>query len=485
MMTQTNYILGLLPTKGANSQATIDQIETTVKGIISRFERFAPFYTDHGPRHSRRIIEILDDMLRPVKKQVQLNSIEAFALAAAAWLHDIGYVISESAAPDQEDNHHELSAQFVTNSHQALGIRSSHLARVISALCKAHRRRVDIPSEMRTSTRRILNKVVRVRFLCGLISLADALDCAHDRAPEFDSEYVSTLRESDAWHWKVCQMISGVGFDFSNIAVCLDAEVTDEKELDMLIEKVGHLQEELDRVVPELIPNGVQLLRVLATYNGSHVDGRTLSPFRDSQEKLAVFHDLRTVYHVAVIGHSGCRVRRDIEFVNAGSQAVTSRQHHFFSDASFYELDPDAPVKAWAKLDELLSRVVANHGGHRARCEFEVLFGEAVAPGETYGYSYELFWPDVFPDTEESFTGTDFGFDVSFVLEVDRDVEVHLLRCYEDLADGQRVKLAEDNAPEALETSGKTKIYTVSVRKRSRSSNATLSWKWTRPDITR
>ena len=473
-----SYILGLLPATGANSRATLDQIKTAVEDVISRFERFAAFYMDHGPRHSLRIIELLDDLLGPIRRDVQLNAIEAFSLAAAAWLHDIGYVIEESAAPDKDDNHHELSASFVRESYQVLGIRSSHLAHVIADLCLAHRRRVNIEDVFRKPKRRILNKVVRVRFLAGLLALADALDCAHDRAPGFHTEYVSSLRDRDSWHWKACQMISGVGFDLDNISVCLDAELEEDGAWEMLVEKVGHLQEELERFVPELIRNGVLLLRVQATYNGNTINGRSLSPLRASQEKLAVFHDLNTVYRVTVIGHSGCRVRRDIEFVNASRGPVSSREHHFYSDASFYELDPDAPVRAWTGSRDLKSRVVR---GHRAKSEFEIKFDRQVLPGDTYQYSYELFWPDVFPDSEEFFTGTDFGHDVRFILEVPRDFTIHQIRCHEELADGQKVRLLEKDAPEAADVTAKTKSFVLNVRKKSRSSNCSMSWKWTRP----
>jgi len=475
-----NYLTSVLDDVGVYSKNTLSHLQGTIAALLEKYERYGTYLTDHGHRHCEKIIENLNAILKPVKKTVDLNSMEAFVVLAAAWIHDIGYVIDESAAPNREDNHHELSADFIMQNYQTLGIRSKHVAQIIAGLCLAHRRRVVISEIFNRPKIRVLNRPVRVQFLAALLSLADAFDCAFDRAPEYESNYILRLPEKARWHWEACQLVRGIEFDHGGTRIVLDAVIEDEKGQEDVKRKVGYLQEELERVLAILAGNSIVFLYVEANCNGTTIDGRkiTLAPITESRTKLETFFDLETVYRVTVVQREDCRAVRRVSFVNGSQNPVKMRRHFFYSDSSFFELDPDEPVQAWHGNERLHSKLVSSHP---AKCEFDILFPKPVEPGGSFSYVYEIYWPGCFPSDEEFFTGNDYGLKVQYELVVPLAFKISQIACKEVLADGQYITLVELDHPKPAKGTTRKKEFVVEVTKNARSSNTTLSWKWERP----
>jgi len=243
-------------------------IENTLSKQILPFAQVnTPFHNDHGVGHSKRVIEYIEKILgnQGVKK---LNDIEAFLLLSSAWFHDIGLLINEYngkilISDEIRSKHHMLSQIFIIQNYPIFGIRSEHLAKSIGDLCFTHRRMVSIESFFLQDPINLLGKEVRLQFLAGVLRLADALDCDARRAPEIDSKYIMKLPETQIIHWRCCQLLTGVGIDYRNQSIIIDACQKDLKDYEIILWKIKDVNIEFDSVSSILHRNNIHISRLI------------------------------------------------------------------------------------------------------------------------------------------------------------------------------------------------------------------------------
>jgi translation initiation factor 2B subunit (eIF-2B alpha/beta/delta family) len=158
-----------------------------------------PWFTFHDASHNQKVEEMLFKII-PADKVELLSQEEWFYLLAAAWLHDLGMILSLFGTTDDftevRNTHHERSFKYVWDNRKPLGL-SPHEARIITSLIRYHRKVNDIY----TCDEKIGE--VRVRLLAAYLRLADALHIDASRTSE--ARYQLLLAVGMPWesrfHW--------------------------------------------------------------------------------------------------------------------------------------------------------------------------------------------------------------------------------------------------------------------------------------------
>ena len=186
-------------------------------------------YTFHGLGHSERVIEMLEKLLE--QSQEPPTDDECYVLVCAALLHDIGMqderflerdLVKERITPGQirlaesdpetreqimRDCHHLVSEERIV---AELGDRflEPEFIDQIAEVVRAHTRESLDSCEDQTKG----SSTVRVRFLAGLLRLADELDCDFTRVNLAELEQSRIPIKSQA-HWWKCHCVDGVTID--------------------------------------------------------------------------------------------------------------------------------------------------------------------------------------------------------------------------------------------------------------------------------
>ncbi|MFI5095661.1 MAG: ATP-binding protein [Candidatus Acidiferrales bacterium] len=246
------------------------ELRTEVENWLSYIPQTFPHYTRHTVQHSDAIMIQLSNLLflneDPAKPVVKLSAMEAYILAAAAYLHDAGMVVSDTQKKEileseswkiwttegpgakrwrdigefrvgttPQDPHirdfladvqtrfliaefvrrtHHVRAREFTNQHQdqlgRFAFGDPVLLRTIAAVCESHGLGKD---ELEDSDRYpersdILDQRVNVRFLAILLRLGDLLDLSTDRACPLLLNAASPLPAESLAHWTQYQRIT-------------------------------------------------------------------------------------------------------------------------------------------------------------------------------------------------------------------------------------------------------------------------------------
>lgn len=188
-------------------------------------------YTDHTIEHSKRVIDLLDELTRLLPRPDRLNDNEAYVLLAAALLHDIGmqYLaffedeaacavfsradIEKALASDDarrdllRARHHLVGAQWIRDTVGAECIRKD-LIEEVAEVVKGHTRvSLDAYEDHRKA-----GGPMRVRLLAALLRLADELDLDYRRVDLRELDWAPISSESKA-HWWRCHYVESVDID--------------------------------------------------------------------------------------------------------------------------------------------------------------------------------------------------------------------------------------------------------------------------------
>lgn len=183
--------------------------QTLVRRLTEEVLPFMPmnarYFTDHGVGHSQGIIEILENLLIGVMDE--MRPLEAFILLCSAWLHDIGMLINvdengkELSESEIRAGHALRSAMWIEKFHVQWGLPNSREADAIAQVCMYHSRQTgSVEDELDEEFPMRGGRIIRLRFLAGLLRLADALDCRWRRAPESLPEYFIRLPMDSRLH---------------------------------------------------------------------------------------------------------------------------------------------------------------------------------------------------------------------------------------------------------------------------------------------
>jgi DNA-binding NarL/FixJ family response regulator len=164
------------------------------------FAVFHPFFTLHDHQHSDAVVNHLYKIAKAVSltdasTERALSRYETFYLLAAAYLHDLGMIVylpgddqrKESEGKSLSEiirrDHHERSAQLVEKDKERFLLTPQDV-KIIAALCRGHRI-IPLGGPEYDNRHDERNRPIRVRLLAGLLRMADELDLAHKRAPEY------------------------------------------------------------------------------------------------------------------------------------------------------------------------------------------------------------------------------------------------------------------------------------------------------------
>lgn len=187
------------------------RIEALVRELEICRETDAAFanFTDHGVRHSERLISLLDEAMSDESKS-NLTPLEIFILISSAYLHDVGltypkynnrwvhsitgtllaaaafhdisYVLSLTqvgvASASLRLMHSRLSSNFVSRKYRRLGL-TKHEAEVVSQICGMHSNPARIAELQRRHT--LSRQVVRTKLIASLLRFGDDLEVSAPR----------------------------------------------------------------------------------------------------------------------------------------------------------------------------------------------------------------------------------------------------------------------------------------------------------------
>jgi len=240
-------------------------IERRMKDLYRFWQVHAPHYTDHGETHYKTVEKNLDELI-PDELKNEINEYEIFLLLSGVYLHDVGIMCALTNEEENEairKNHHKRSEEFIINNVKDVLLGPERY--VVGKIAFAHRDFVPLEDVILERTIRhstLGNKQVRVRYLAGLLRLADSCDLCHTRTIE-DITTVSKLSEEASFHHALHERVSGIIFDTKEKTIYLDLNIASDEEKG-ICEKyiVANLQKCLASVKDHLIRNGIVYIGV-------------------------------------------------------------------------------------------------------------------------------------------------------------------------------------------------------------------------------
>ncbi|MDQ4502824.1 hypothetical protein [Sinomonas sp. ASV322] len=157
---------------------------------------YLPWFTDHGPEHSKRVAKYALDIaaIPSLSEQHKLTTLEKFILWSSAWLHDLGMQSLlgnalgplDSAVYDQiRHEHPDQSCTEILTHGEAIGLPSGDipLIQCIAYVARAHgtKHYTSSVESLQTCTH-VRNEPVRAPLLASILLLADELDLHYQRA---------------------------------------------------------------------------------------------------------------------------------------------------------------------------------------------------------------------------------------------------------------------------------------------------------------
>lgn len=203
----------------------IPRIEDFVERWWSK--EYMPWFTDHGPGHSRRVAEYADQIstIPALPENVRLTPLERFILWSAAWLHDIGMQVLLETYLGETDSaghakvraqHPSQSATEIRANRDAIGFPSGDkpLVNVVSFVAQAHGTDFYRDSvELLRDYSYVGNKKIRGPLLASILLLADELDLHYERALPLPGRVnLNYVSEAHALKHR-CVLSSGVAYE--------------------------------------------------------------------------------------------------------------------------------------------------------------------------------------------------------------------------------------------------------------------------------
>ena len=175
-------------------------LKTMLWSFLDRFPRF----TDHSLLHSMSVIDYCNRIIGP-EQVAKLCPEECYVLLMACYLHDIGMGINDKDVEafsekidfgDYLENHelndahtvrafhHEYSGLFIEKYAALFDFPSVELTYAIIQTSRGHRK-TDLFDENEYYNIQAGSAVIRTPYLAAVIRIADEIDVASDRNPEF------------------------------------------------------------------------------------------------------------------------------------------------------------------------------------------------------------------------------------------------------------------------------------------------------------
>jgi len=190
-------LIGRLKSMDTGLFSNLQDIEKFCEGVWK--SKLLPWFTNHNPDHSREIIFILNQLLRPLEGgKAFLTKHELFVLLASAYLHDVGMQflkwedipiekLTVKEFDEVRKKHAELSSEIILERvaksidrddfHLPDCIDEEYIA-PIAFVCKGHSSEyfAEVMEKFRDSTYTPKGRPFRGELLAALLLIADELD---------------------------------------------------------------------------------------------------------------------------------------------------------------------------------------------------------------------------------------------------------------------------------------------------------------------
>lgn len=180
-----------------------------------------PWFTDHGPAHSRRVARYANQLAGCpyIPEALRLTVVERFILYAACWLHDIGMQDLTHAGRLGEPTfdyarvrheHPDRTAELLLEDRSSFGLPADDpvLAEAVAEVARAHGTHTYTGAVrgMRDDPMIVCNEPVRGPLLACLLLIADELDLRHDRVKPFTGKgQIGAVSEAHAFKHQCVQ----------------------------------------------------------------------------------------------------------------------------------------------------------------------------------------------------------------------------------------------------------------------------------------
>lgn len=238
----------------------LSRIEERTKNLLHYWQAHAPHYTDHGKSHCEAVEMNLDELI-PEDVKTAMNEYEIFLLLLGVSLHDIGIMCATSSDEGNREireTHHERSKQFILRKLKDILVGSERY--VVGEICLAHRDSVQLESLEKEKTIRhpsLGNMDVRMRFLAGLLRLADGCDMCHTRTSE-DLISISKPPDESIFYHALHERVSGIRFREEEKTIYIDFNIASSREKNICNKYItDSIRKTLNSIRDCLVRNGV------------------------------------------------------------------------------------------------------------------------------------------------------------------------------------------------------------------------------------
>jgi hypothetical protein len=250
----------------------IDEVQKAVRDVWSK--DYQPWFTDHGPNHSRRVADYAMRLTKfpMLHDSLRLTALEYFVLWAASWLHDVGMQDLMAAGPLGEIDgegygrvrhlHPERSSANILGGWEGLGLPKGDapLAEAIAGVARAHGTKYyrDTVISRLGQNQVVRNQNVRTRLLAALLLFADELDLHYQRAQVLPGWFENnSISEAHAFKHQCVVAVNPICERDGRIAVELELAFTEDlpAEARQLVQRwiEVKLLKQMSMVEPEIV----------------------------------------------------------------------------------------------------------------------------------------------------------------------------------------------------------------------------------------
>lgn len=192
---------------------SVSVFHTTLWSFLSRF----PSFTDHSMLHSMDVLEFCNEIIGAGQIRA-LNAAECYVLIMSCYMHDTGMGISdrdyqefskeidfgdyfetrsrEDTAAIVRDFHNEFSGCFIRKYARLFEIPEGNIEKAVIQVSRGHRK-TDLYDEAEYPLLETEWGPIDTPYLAAVLRLADEIDMASDRNPEFLYKTSNLTRQKD------------------------------------------------------------------------------------------------------------------------------------------------------------------------------------------------------------------------------------------------------------------------------------------------
>lgn len=178
----------------SESKAILYELGAKLGPVLNYYLRSLPDITDHGDKHSLRLIGYLNQIF---STKMNFTEKERFVLYLAAWLHDLGCINTRK--------YHNLESERMICENSSL----KELLEKIPEREKKALRQVIVNHAGKFNEEGMINDVdLDVKKISAVFRFVDACDISESRAPASILDFLEDMPTNDLAYWLAHPMIS-------------------------------------------------------------------------------------------------------------------------------------------------------------------------------------------------------------------------------------------------------------------------------------